>query len=93
MAHVIYARPTMYDNFQLLALCHHYYSVSLLYCSSHIVLLKHMSLYPHQRMAEQEDIWDSNLIEKQTAINTVQEMGSFILVGIILCIKTIDTTS
>lgn len=72
-----YARPTMCNSFWLLALRHHCHSVSHLYRSSHIVLLQHMSLYPHQSMAEQEDTLDSNLIEKQTPIHTVQGMGTF----------------
>lgn len=73
----------MFDSFQLLALCHYYCSVSPLYRSSHNVLLTHMSLYPHQSMAEQEDILDSNLIKKQTAVYTMQEIGYLLLVGVI----------
>ena len=65
LAHAKYAKPTMYNSFWLLALCHRYHSVSPLYHSSHIVLLRHMSLYPHQSMAEQWDTWDSNLIQKK----------------------------
>lgn len=57
-------RPTMFDSFRLLALCHYYYSVSPLHRSSHIVLLKHMTLCLHQSMAEQQDRLGSNLIEK-----------------------------
>ena len=65
LAHARYAKPTMYNSFWLLALHHHYHSVSLLYHSSHILRLRHMSLYPHQSMAEQLDTWDSNLIKKK----------------------------